>query len=207
MNVEEIDPAAFTISKLQSTVGETGHVWDALDLAYRASFPGEHIEKVGLARELVLLLTTSPDAPGAEALRDRFGELLGYLAEVLDSAAVEEEQNRSDDKVKRTIKNFARTHTRGISKREAKRLLRELADAFAQSDWVDEATQRISAIRREHELEDSTSPTVVDFDGFRGAIRSLGEKERQQYQDDATKDPAASLLAETPPAVASSGSV
>ncbi|WP_051513849.1 ATP-dependent endonuclease, partial [Microbacterium sp. C448] len=50
VNVEEIDPAAFTISKLQSTVGETGHVWDALDLAYRASFPGEHIEKVGLAR-------------------------------------------------------------------------------------------------------------------------------------------------------------
>lgn len=83
------------------------------------------------------------------------------------------------------MKNFLKSHTKGITKREAKRLLRELADAFAQSDWVDEATRRIGAIRNEYALEDVATLTVEDFDGFREAVRALGEKKRQQYQDDA----------------------
>jgi hypothetical protein len=127
-------------------------------------------------------------------LRERFGLLLSHLADVLDAAAIEEDQNRSDDKIKRTVKNFIRTHTRGITKREAKRLLRELTDAFALSDWVDEATKQIGTIRQVHALEDTVSPIVHDFEAFRDAIRSLGEKERQQYQNDASKDPAAKLL-------------
>lgn len=192
--IDAIDASAFPLSTLEAAIRSQGSIWQALDSTYRSAFPGEHIEKVGLARELVLLLDSAPDAPGADALRQRFGKLLAHLASVLDAAAVEEDQNRSDDKVKRTVKNFYRTHTRGITKREAKRLLRELADAFAQSDWVDEATIRIGKIRLQHELEDAVSPTVQDFGGFRSAIRALGEKERQEYQDDATKDPAAKLL-------------
>lgn len=194
LSVDEIDPAAFALQALEATIQQSGHIWDALDVTYRSSFPGEHIEKVGLARELVLLLEMTPDAPGADLLRERFGALLAHLAEVLDAAATEEDQNRSDDKVKRTVKNFLRTHTRGITKREAKRLLRELTDAFAQSDWIDEATKQIGAIRVTHALEDVSVPTVQNFDGFRDAIRSLGEKERQHYQNDASKDPAAQLL-------------
>lgn len=190
----EIDPAKFPLTALREAVAQSNHLWDALDSTYRSSFPGEHIEKVGLARELVLLLETTPDAPGADLLRERFSALLARLAGVLDAAAVEENQNRSDDKVKRTVKNFLRAHPRGITKREAKRLLRELSEAFARSDWVDEATRQIGTIRSEHALEDVTLPTVQDFVSFSNAIRALGEKERQEYQDDATKDPAAVLL-------------
>jgi predicted ATPase len=194
LSVDEIDPTAFAVSALEAAVAKTGHLWDALDETYRSSFPGEHIEKVGFSRELISLLETAPDAPGAEVLRERFGLLLSHLADVLDAAAIEEDQNRSDDKIKRTVKNFIRTHTRGITKREAKRLLRELTDAFALSDWVDEATKQIGTIRQVHALEDTVSPIVHDFEAFRDAIRSLGEKERQQYQNDASKDPAAKLL-------------
>jgi len=194
LSVDEIDPTAFPLSVLEAAALRSEHLWDALDETYRSSFPGEHIEKVGFARELVSLLETAPDAPGADILRERFGMLLAHLAEVLDAAAIEEDQNRSDDKVKRTVKNFIKTHTRGITKREAKRLLRELSDAFASSEWVDEATKQIGTIRQLHEIEDSVSPTVKNFDAFRDAIRSLGEKERQQYQNDASKDPAAKLL-------------
>ena len=196
--VAEIDASKFALTDLQSAIKDGHHVWDALDTVYRAAFPGEHIEKVGLARELVLLLDNSPDVPGADLLRARFGHLLAHLADALDAASTEEDQNRSDDKIKRTVKNFLRTHTKGITKRDAKRLLRELTDAFAHSDWVDEAVRQIGAIRNDHRLEDSTSPAVQDFDGFRDAIRALSEKERQQYQDDASKDPAASLLAGVP---------
>ncbi len=192
--VADIDPAVFELSQLRSAVNQRGRVWDALDALYREAFPGEHMEKVGLARELLLLLEIAPQAPGADALRQRFASLLSHLSEVLDSASNEEDRNRSDDKVKRTVKNFLKSHTKGITRREAKRLLRELTDSFAQSDWVDEATRQIGAIRSEHRLEDVAVLTVADFDGFREAIRALGEKERQQYQDDATKDPAAALL-------------
>ena len=58
----------------------------------------------------------------------------------------------------------------------------------------------IGAIRNEHRLEDVAAPIVTDFDSFRESIRALGEKERQQYQDDATKDPAAALLSPDRPA-------
>jgi len=192
--VDAIDPTAFPVEELSAAVSAKTHLWDALDTTYRAAFPGEHIEKVGLARELVQLLDTTPDAPGAEVLRQRFGALLSHLAEALDAASSEEDQNRSDDKVKRTVKNFIRTHTKGVTKREAKRLLRDLADAFTTSTWVDDATRRIGDIRRVHDLEDNQIPTVQDFDGFRDSVRSLAQRERQQYQDDASKDPAASLL-------------
>lgn len=200
--VTEIDPMAFPLTGLEAAVKDHKHLWDALEATYRESFDGEHIEKVGLARELVLLLENSPDAPGADVLRLRFGRLLSHLASVLDAASVEEDQNRSDDKIKRTVKNFLRTHTKGITKREAKRLLRELTDAFAQSDWVDEAVRRIGIIRHDFALEDPVSPTVQDFEAFRAAVRALAEKERQQYQDDASKDPAANLLTEPASAVA-----
>jgi predicted ATPase len=194
VGVDEIDASPFSLAALEAAINEHGHVWDAVDAVYRSAFPGEHIEKVGFARELILLLEISPDAPGADSLRERFTSLLSQLSEVLDAASVEEEHNRSDDKVKRTVKNFLTTHNRGITKREAKRLLRELTDAFSQSDWVDEATRQIAVIRHEHALEDVSSLTVHDFEGFRASIRALAAKERQQYQDDATKDPAAALI-------------
>lgn len=204
--VADIDATAFSLTELEAAVKAHGHIWEAVDATYRESFPGEHIEKVGLARELVLLLENSPDTPGADVLRRRFGGLLSHLASVLDAASAEEDQNRSDDKIKRTVKNFLRTHSKGITKREAKRLLRELTDAFAQSDWVDEAVHRIAVIRNDFALEDSTNPTVHDFESFRGAVRALAEKERQQYQDDASKDPAASLLHEAQKGPAKKGS-
>lgn len=204
-NVADIDASKFSLPALEERVAAKTHVWDPLCAAYKEAFPGEHIEKVGLARELVSLLDSAPDVPGAAEVRERFDNLLKHLAAVLDAAKVEEDHDRSDDKVKRTVRTFLRTHTHGITKREARRLLRELADGFSQSDWVDEATKRIGRIREEHELEDLTRPTVRDFDAFRTAIRGLGEKERQSYQDDATQDPAAPLL--TPVATSKSDGV
>ncbi|WP_181062765.1 ATP-dependent endonuclease [Pseudoclavibacter sp. RFBG4] len=195
--IDDIDPDNFPLADLESAVHAERSVWSALDSLYRDRFEGEHIEKVGLAREIVLLLGHSPDVDGADEMRERFGTLLVHLADVLDTAAVEEDQNRSDDKIKRTVKNFMKTHTRGITKRAAKRLLRELADAFAISTWLDEATQRIARIRASHELEDPASTHVRDFEGFREDIRALAEKERQEYQDDAARDPAAHLLKNT----------
>ena len=192
--LDDIDPAKFQMTDLEAAVAKDGHLWNAVDELYRNSFPGEHIEKVGLARELVLLLEIAPETPGADLLRERFAALLAHLSEVLDAASVEEDRNRSDDKVKRTVKTFLKSHTKGITKREAKRLLRELTDAFTQSEWVDQATRQIGEIRNKHALEDATTLVVGDFDSFREAIRALGEKERQQYQDDASKDPAAALL-------------
>ncbi|MCJ1707855.1 AAA family ATPase [Microbacterium sp. VKM Ac-2923] len=197
VNLAEINASKFPLAALEEAVAATHHVWEPLRAAYEDAFPGEHIEKVGLARELVALLESAPDTSGVPELRERFENLLTHLAAVLDAAKVEEDHDRSDDKVKRSVRTFLRAHTQGITKRDARRLLRELADGFSQSDWVDEATKRIATIRQKHELEDLTRPTVEDFEAFRTAIRALGEKERQAYQDDATQDPAAPLLIST----------
>lgn len=103
MNVADIDASKFSLPELEEAVATKKHVWDALSAAYKEAFPGEHIEKVGLARELVALLESTPDAPGADEIRDRFENLLTHLAAVLDAAKVEEDHDRSDDKVKRTV--------------------------------------------------------------------------------------------------------
>ncbi|WPF82677.1 AAA family ATPase [Sanguibacter sp. 4.1] len=194
MPIEQIDASKFSLAKFKSALKSGTGLWDHLDDAYRKAFPGEHIEKVGLAREILLLLDTSPEAPGADELRERFGALLSHLAERLNSAAQVEDQNRSDDKVKRVVKSFSQTYRRGITKREARKTLRQIHDAFSSSPWVEEAAQSIDQIRTKFEIDDNLSPVVSDFEEFREAIRALGLRERQEYQDDATKDPAATLL-------------
>lgn len=191
---EEIDIAAFSVDSLVKTSQETNSVWKAISSKYSEAFPEEHIEKVGFARELVLLLENSPEVDGAAILRERFASLLEHLSEILDSAATEEFNNRSDDKIKRSITNFVRNHPKGISKYDARRLLRELTVAFQDSDWADEAIHQIGQIRREHELEDPTTSTVQEFVVFKEKILALGTKERLEYQDDSNKDPAAALI-------------
>lgn len=65
---------------------------------------------------------------------------------------------------------------------------------FHLTRWVDETARQIGVIRSKHRLEDAAVLTVAGFFGFREAIRALGMKERQQHEDDAAKDPAATLF-------------
>ncbi|MEU3473153.1 MULTISPECIES: AAA family ATPase [Rhodococcus] len=193
-DLAEVDIDLFSEQALSTAVAEKKSIWGALEATYSTAFEGEHIEKVGLAREIVLLLDVKPDVAGADKLRTRFAVLLEHLGAALDTAEIEEEHSRSDDRVKRAIKSFAQNYKTGITKRQAQKLIYELLDAFDRSDWVEQATFQLSRIRTEHNLQDSKSLTVEDFSKFREDIISLSTHEKQHYQDDAAKDPAEEVI-------------
>jgi hypothetical protein len=146
-----------------------GRVWDSISTAYGAAFPDEHIEKAGWAREIISLLGQDPSVPGADALRERFGSLLRKLAQCLDDAAIEEEAERSDDRLKRIVKNFELNHSNGISKHDAAQLLRRLDAALGDSRFRDSLAPKLQHIGQMFELEDLSAPRVPRFGEFRNA--------------------------------------
>ncbi|KQR18897.1 hypothetical protein ASF76_16465 [Microbacterium sp. Leaf151] len=175
-----------------------GQLWNALASAYEQAFPDEHIEKAGFAREVVFLLDVNPNAEGCDDLRLRFGALLADVADLLDDAFSDEERLRMDDRLKRAVRNFTRNHTDGIKKPDARRLLREIEGALSDSPFGDDLRGRAHAITRDFELGDWAHQTVPRFDEFKERILAFGTSERIAYQDDAAKDPSASLLHTTP---------
>lgn len=194
-DLSEYDTSSFTVESVRSELPRRGgKVWDAIDHAYRAAFPEDHLEKAGLAREVVSLLSIAPDTTGSESVRERFGVLLRSLSELLDDAADEEDRIRRDDRVKRAVRNFELDHPHGIRKQDAVKLLRELDSALGTSAFRTHLQPVLEQIAKDFELEDRSVLNVPRFPAFQQAIKAIGSSERLAYQDDATKDPASAVL-------------
>ncbi|WP_186446952.1 TOPRIM nucleotidyl transferase/hydrolase domain-containing protein [Mycolicibacterium porcinum] len=194
-----VDSAAFSVDAIRKAlVTNSGSVWGAIDSTFRSTFVDEHLEKVGLAREVVSLINLQPDCEGADVLRTRIAALIGHLSERLDDAASEEERDRSDDRLKRSVKNFERNHTLGMRKQVAMKLLREIETASRTSPFSNDIRDKLDNIAKDYELTDLSVPNVPRFDEFRVAVKGLAMSERLAYQDDAATDPAASVLPATP---------
>ncbi|MDQ0823344.1 putative ATPase [Arthrobacter sp. V4I6] len=193
-DLQEQDTESFTPESIGKNLAKSGgRLWDALEGAYTSAFAEEHIEKAGLAREVISLLAVFPDTAGAEMLRRRFAALLSFLAERLEDASEEEDRNRSDDRMKRAVNNFLRNHPQGMRKHDAKKLMRELDSALDVSPFGDAIRPRLSYIARDYELGDLSTYNVPRFDSFREEVKALSSSERILYQDDATKDPASAV--------------
>ncbi len=194
-DLASVDAMAFTVESITAQLeNHDGRVWDALHASYKQAFPDEHLEKAGLAREVVSLITNHPEVGGADLLRARIEPLLRKLAELLDEAEAEEFRNRSDDRMKRAIKSFERDYTQGIRKQQAARLLREIEIASRTSPFKGDIQAKLENIEAEFEIKDLRVPNVPRFDDFQIAIRALSVTERLAYQDDIERDPAAAVL-------------
>jgi predicted ATPase len=172
-----------------------GHLWDALDATYKASFPGEHLEKVGFAREVVSLINENPDTAGADELRQHFGALLAHLGERLDKASAQEAQSRGADRLTRILKFFDDTHPQGMKKHDARRLLSEIRDTLASADFPEHLDTQVRRLEREFHINESGDPRVPQFPDFRRRVLELRLNDRLAFQDDAHADPAGSVLA------------
>jgi hypothetical protein len=195
VDISEVNPSTFTVEHISAELAANGgKIWEALTSAFGKTFPDEHLEKAGLAREVIGLLGIDGDVEGAELLRRRFSLLLTHLADMLEDALIEEERSRTDDRLKRAVRNFNRDHPTGIKKPAARRLLREIESALDDSDHVDDLRARAHAISRDFGLDNLTEENVPRFDEFREGIRAFSSVDRIAYQDDASRDPAAALL-------------
>lgn len=194
-NLHQLNTAAFTPERISAGLESYGgRLWEALHNAYQEAFPEEHLEKAGLAKEIVLFIEIMPDSKESEVIRQRFGALTSLLSDRLDDAATAEDRDRSDDRLKRAVKNFSRNHPSGMKKYDANKLIREIESALATSSMGDSILSRVFRISRSFELDDLASPNVPRFAEFREQIKALSSSERVAYQDDALKDPAAEVI-------------
>lgn len=206
VDLDRVDTSTFTSDALHTAISQNGgKLWNAVESAYRSAFPDEHIEKVGLARELINLVAGDGATGRIEDLEQRFGLLLQHLSGQLEIADIDEQLSRSENRLKRAISNFERDHTVGIKKSAARRLLREIEGSLADAAFADEARTRIQAIIRDFALNDASIPDVDDFEAFRDSVRALRTTERLAYQDDAHKDPSAEIPDEISKTAANSG--
>lgn len=190
-----IDVSAFSVDAVKAQLeAAQGSSWDALEAAFNEAFPEEVLTKVGVAREVVSLINHAPHLAGCDELRERFAALLATLLERLQKATDEEHLNRSDDRFKRTLSNFDSMYPTGISKYDARRLVRELDTKLADGPHTDEARSRLQHLLRTYELNSAAQPEVARFNQFRDEVLALGQLERAAYQDDAESDPAAQIL-------------
>lgn len=183
----------FTIEAIAGAVRKAdGSTWDGVAAVYTAMFEGEHLDKVGLAREVVQLLATTPDADGIATLLTRFAALLTVLREALEDADLEEQERRADSRLDRAVRAFEADYSRGVAKTDALRVLKQIDAALGDSEFADQHRIQIAGIIRDFELHDRAHPTVPRFPNFKDAVRALRSNERLAYQDDAQQDPSAS---------------
>jgi len=207
MPLEPAHGADFSAERIIELARTSDSMWKAVSQLVAQVFPDQHIEKTGLAREVIGLLELAPDMEGAEVLRHRFGSLLSLLSERLQDAADREGFERSTNQLARQIQSFSRDFTTGMRKHEATRLLRQLAIAAGENDHADSIKLDLARIRREFEIEDRAMPLVPSFAAFKEQVRALGQLDRLVYQDEVATDPSAAVTVFEPEAESSEGAV
>jgi predicted ATPase len=194
-DLAEVSSAGFTTELIRDKLSDhDGRTWEALNDAFTSTFPDEHLEKVGVAREVLNVIDIDPQIEGAETLRARFALLTADLLEKLEAAFLDENINRDEDRFARAVASFQSTYANGISKYDARRVLRELDILLGEGPHTDRVRSVLQRLQREYELASAGPPVVARFDDFRDEVIALATFERLAYQDDARIDPAAAVL-------------
>ncbi|MGP0221460.1 hypothetical protein [Paenarthrobacter sp. NCHU4564] len=185
LSPEEIDVNALSLDAVIKSVGtKNGNAWEGLSATYQTAFVGEHIEKVGLAREVIRRVAENPEDSQSVLFLDRFGQLTRHLAQTLRAAKQDEDQRRSDNKIKRLVSSFKRDFPGGVMQFKAKRLLQEIQAALGDSQYSDSIAMDVRSIERDFEL-DGRRPQeqVAQYEEFKTRLDGLLVLEKLSYQD------------------------
>ncbi|GAA1748587.1 AAA family ATPase [Aeromicrobium alkaliterrae] len=189
--LSEADLSNFTDDLITQELEKTsGKIIPAVSAAYSQAFEDEHIDKMGLATEVVNLARIAPEAEGVPQLLSTFRALLAHLAELLDHAASEEARKRAEDRLEQTIADFLQDYPDGMRKHDTRRLLAEIELGVSGSDAAPILAEAIGRLRQDFELDDPTHPLVPRFDEFREAIRALQTQRELATLEDDDLDPA-----------------
>jgi predicted ATPase len=179
-------------------------VWKAISGAFGQTFPDEHIEKVGFAREIVRVLETAPDTSGDDefddaivATRANFLRLLGHLADLLRDARAAEDDVQQRDRIGRLIRGFLHDHPDGVIRDQARILFREIGKALEDTDDGDARRVELARLRRQYELDSEPLEQVPEYKHFREELRGLRLQERLARQDRPQEEAPPSMTTDT----------
>jgi predicted ATPase len=215
LGIDRAQTAKLTTDSLKSSLADKPSVWDATVNAFGLTFPDEHIEKVGFAREVIRVLETAGEAPAedqpdnaVETTRINFSHLLGHLADLLRDARATEDDAQQRDRVGRLVRGFLHDHPDGVTRDQARILFREIGKALEDTDEGDARRIGLARLRRQYELDSEPLEQVADYKRFKEELSGLRLQERLAHQD-RLQEPAllAGLVTEDTPAVADDGDV
>jgi predicted ATPase len=186
LRAEDINEDALTVDEVQkSVIAKKGNAWEGLSAAYQKAFVGEHIEKVGLAREVIRFVAMNPGDPLSVLFLDRFGQLIRHLAQTLRAAQQSEDRRRSDNRTKRLVSSFKRDHPGGVRRFRARRLLQEIGASLGDSPYSDSVAMDIRSIERTFGLDVGTpQEQVPNYYAFKTRLDGLLMLEKMSYQDE-----------------------
>jgi hypothetical protein len=174
-----------------------GRVWKAIEKVFKKAFPGEHIDKVGFAKEVIDFLDREragqPD--GLEALEYNFFQLIAELSSRLDQAEAQESERRTRRQTNRAVRSFIRDHVDSASRDAASQLLREIESTLEESQGDERVQVELIALRREFELGVDPLAPVTDFERFRDRLRNLDALRRIGFREAAEETSSASASA------------
>ena len=167
---------------------QSGRTWKALRAAFEEAYSGQHIDKIGFAREVAFLIggasaTTSSAESEVEILVQNFGELIAVLSRMLAEAVAEESERRRAKSLRRIVTGFLGDHLEGSTKDSADAALREIEAGL--SDTVEDDLLRtdIHRLKRDFQLDADPMSSIGDFGEFRDRLEALLTSVRREYQE------------------------
>lgn len=190
--------------------------YDALNHVVQSVLgPEFHIDKMGLAREIVELIHQNHIAAtklipeeDSKTFRDNFAVLIRRLSEMQRKAERETSQERISRKVDRVIKSFRSDHPTSAKREEAILLLEEVESALDDSSEADTVRLELQKLRRDFDLNEPKPGSVERFAEFSqalGCVRysALNAVQQEPVDLSAASEPKVVTPAETTaPAVA-----
>ncbi|GIG39366.1 AAA family ATPase [Cellulomonas phragmiteti] len=192
LGIDTVNGVRLTPEVIQAELPIRHSMWEAVVAVFGEVHAGEHIEKVGFAREVVGVLHDGGPVgslhEAIEVTRDRFRALLGHLADLLRDARATEDDAQQRDRVGRLVRGFLKDHPDGVTKDRAKLLFREIARALEDTEEGDARRTELADMRRRYQLDREPLAQVHDYPRFRDELASLRLQERLARQGRPVED-------------------
>ncbi|MEU0804188.1 AAA family ATPase [Streptomyces sp. NPDC005970] len=158
---------------------------EALEIAAARKLEGFHLDKVGLARNILDVLTHDADScADAVAVLDRnFRTLFRELGSRQRKALREIATERTTSKIKRLRKSFLLDHPAGATGEQATLLIEDIGAALDNSVDADDLRIQLQAVRRDFALEEEPLAPIDDFPAFQETLQSLAYRPVNAAQD------------------------
>ncbi|MEU3290428.1 AAA family ATPase [Streptomyces longwoodensis] len=148
---------------------------DALQRAAARKLDGFHLDKVGLARNILDVLTHDEDglAEAVAALDTNFRVLFRELGNRQRKALREITTERTTSKIKRLRSSFLLDHPAGATREQATVLLEDIDASLDNSVDADDLRGQLLAVRRTFALDEEPRDPIEDFAAFQEALQKL----------------------------------
>ncbi|GAA2558183.1 hypothetical protein GCM10010423_70020 [Streptomyces levis] len=148
---------------------------DALEHAAARKLDGFHLDKVGLARNILDVLTHEEDAlaDAIAILDNNFRVLFRELSSRQRKALREITTERTTSKIKRLRNSFLLDHPAGATREQATLLLEDIDASLDNSVDADDLRSQLLTVRRTFALDEEPRDPIDDFAAFQEALQRL----------------------------------